>query len=706
MINRQILLLLLPLVLLASLQCVCAQGYEIQQEKIVTDEERVVRGDKLKAYRILPNVGIPVRVNVKDSITLGTHGYLTPEHRALGVIYTGNSNSPWQSKIFFDREARQQDFIYWSSFQGMQYSPDNVLWYDTRTPFTYVHYHKNMQTVESEELLKGTLSLNLGKKLNLGASFNYANAEGFYNATRSKDASYRVFGSYQSDRYDVWAYVANNYQKMSESAGIADLDQVLNPDKYTDGRVRLNSRDIPTRVPQDMLFNRLRSGHGYLSHRYKLGYTKKLQPKLEQAHQAQGEPKQLAPDLDDRVLSNTTEAQAVASTDSTEFVPVASIGHTLYYNTQSRRFISRQEHDVWSTLFGPPSVLREEKLKDGTTRQFVLPNDTAAITKLSNTLTLSLLENFRPWVKFGLSTYIRTENTWVSIPEPSRGVYRNAEKFFSSFIGAQASRHTGRGLNFDFSAELGLLGRDLGAFSLDGRIESAFSLWERDFGITLDGKLYNTRPAYFTEHHHGTFGWWDEDFNFSRHFELGARINLSSWGSWAELRTSSLQNHIYWGRDARPHQSAQIIQIAMLRLGHKYRWGALNWDLEAAYQLSSLQDILPLPSLTARADLYFDVLLFKVLGIQLGTEAYWNTAYYAPYYHPTHQQFVLQNEQKIGGKAPLLNAYANFRLKGIRFYLRMFNLGEALMKNDRLSAHLYPYNPMHLQAGISVDLDN
>ena len=83
-----------------------------------------------------------------------------------------------------------------------------------------------------------------------------------------------------------------------------------------------------------------------------------------------------------------------------------------------------------------------------------------------------------------------------------------------------------------------------------------------------------------------------------------------------------------------------------------------------------------------------------------------HTAYHAPYYTPTDQQFALQSEGSVGGQAPLLIAYANFRLKRARFFLQMYNVGEALMTNERLSMYKYPYNPMHLSAGVVVDLNN
>lgn len=680
-----------------------AQGYEMQREKRISDEERVVRGDKLRGYRILPEISLPEQINLTDTITIGTHHYLAPEHRSLGVAYTGNFNSPWQSKIFFDRVARPTDFIYFSSFQGMEYRPDQAIFYDTKTPFTFVHYHKNFKNVEEEEVLKGTLSLNLGKKINLGTEFHYAGAEGFYNANRSKDARYRAFGSYRSDRYDLWAYVANDYYRISENAGIANLDYLLNPDNYSNGRLRLSSRDIPTRIPQDILYNRLRSGHAFVSHRYKLGYRKKVDPPTDSLKlEEEAKPMIKVEDAD-----APEEPQEKPKKVLGEFVPVGSLAHTVYYNKQSRRFISRTEHEVWSNLFGTPSVELEKKdSKGNVTGKYVLPNDTAALTTLHNTLSLSLLENFRPWVKFGLSGYLRTENTWISLPNRETGAYRDTDSYFSTFVGGYLSRLTGQGLNFRAKAELGILGKDLGAFTIEGDASSSFKLFGKQFGLSADAKLLNMRTPYFINHHHGTFGWWDHSFNFSRRLELAGRVNLDSWGTWAEARTATLQNYVYWGTNARPHQHEGVIQMTMLRAGHRYKVGPLCWDLEAAYQISSHKTAIPVPELTARADVYVDLLLFKVMGLQLGAEGYWHTSYYAPYYHPTHQQFVAQEEMRIGGEAPLLNAYANFRLKGIRFYLRMYNVGEAFMDNKRLSAHLYPYAPMNMQAGISVDLNN
>lgn len=660
--------------------------YNVPQEKQISAEEKARRGDKLKGFSISEYTGIPRRVNLTDTIAMGSHNYVSPEHRSLAVAYKGNANSPWQSKLFFDRTSNRNDFIYLDGYQKMMFTPDNVLFYDTKTPLTYVHYRKNFSDDVLEEVINGTLSFNLGKKINVGVSVDHTSANGYYSNSKSSNIDYRIFGSYVSDRYDLWAYIANDYYTQQENGGIADMSYITNPDEHNNGRIRLESLDIPVNLTIP-LFNTVRNGHGYLSHRYKLGYYKRS--------------------------TNTSTNKATQEDNKREepkiFVPVGSFSHQLHYNTSERHMISNIESPLWNTFFGT-ALTNATTSTDASGNQTVsvLPNDLTNMKSLKNTFALSLLEGFRPWVKAGLSAYLRTENHWYSNPESlTNNKQMTTESYFSTYVGGELSRDTGKGLNFHTKGEIALLGQDLGAINLWGDIRTQFRALGSTFALTLDGSLTNTRPAYYAQHHHGTWSWWDEDYKFTRRLELGARAELNHFGkTWAEIRTASIQNQIYWLSTGRSAQYGNIIQMNMLRAGHQSHIGPLGWSLEGAYQVSTANDIIPLPALSTRADLYLDFMIAKVLQVQLGVEGYWHSAYKAPYYHAGVMQFVNQTDNEIGGKAPLLNAYANFRMRTTRFYARFFNVGEALMDNNRLTMDRYVYNPMHLEVGVVVDLKN
>lgn len=678
--------------------------YEAPREKKVSLEEKARRGDKLKGYRISPNTGIPEQVNILDTVAYQSHNYLAPERRSLAVSYAGNANHPWQSKIFFDRVAKLQDFVYLSGYQSMLYSPENSLFYTTKTPFTFVKYRKNFADNVLEEVLDGTISTNLGKRINIGVSGNHASAEGYYTNNKSRNINYRVFGSYNSDRYDLWAYFANDYYKQLENGGISDLSYIENIDQHSNGRVELGSLDIPVNITP-FLYNQIRNGHGYLSHRYKLGSYRRVEG-------VYAKPKESKKPIDNATSLSQTKpigidaSEVETQQDSMVFVPVGSVSHQVYYNKSSRVLYAREHSDLWSTLYGTPLVNSTIDNSSGTPVVSVVPNDYADYKVLKNTLSLSLIEGFRPWVKAGLSAYLRTENYWLSSIDETTKSRPMTDKFYSVFAGGELARRSGKGLNFSARGEVGILGKDLGALTLEGDVNTKFRFMGKDFGLKLDARLLNYRPSYFAAHHHGTWSWWDEDFSFSRRIELGAKADFSSFGTWVELRTASLQNQIYWASDATAKQSSELVQMNMLRAGHRYQVGPLGWALEGAYQLSTKEDIVPVPALAVRGDIYFDFMIAKVLQVQLGAEAYWHSAYYTPTYHPAVMQFVNQEEAKIGGKSPLVNAYANFRMRTTRFYARMYNVGEALFSPSRQTMNKYVYNPMHLEVGLAIDLKN
>ena len=86
--------------------------YEVRDIEEIPDEIKMVRGDKLRAYRITPSVARATRVEMPDTLTHYTFEYISPEFRSLGVSYQGNMNQVWQSKLFFDRARRVGDFFY------------------------------------------------------------------------------------------------------------------------------------------------------------------------------------------------------------------------------------------------------------------------------------------------------------------------------------------------------------------------------------------------------------------------------------------------------------------------------------------------------------------------------------------------------------------------------------------------------------------
>lgn len=653
------------------------------------DELLLVRGDKTKGYTLLPNIVMPMRTIIADTLTTYFYRRQAVEGRALAVMQTGNLISPWQSMLYFDRPLEAEPFAYKNVLSGFIPRHSLSLFYNTRTPMTLITYHRNSSQQEREETFNGTFAANFGKKFNVGADWNYTQALGHYNSQASQLAAYRVFTNYRSDRYELFAHLGNAHVFITENGGVTDDEYIYDPQKFTNGRKQIKSTEIPVRFPNQMLWNKVSSGYAMLAHRYNFGYHKLAEVDTARINPRTG------------WYRGTYPEDPEIKPDSLTFVPVASVSHTVTYNRDFHRLISKTAGG-WAEAY-PDYVISR---KDEQGNVVVMPNDTSAMTSLTNTVALSLREGFKSWVKFGLSAYLRLENRSISITDTIPGqLFYDRIREHDLYAGGSIDRTSGQGLNFMADGELAVLGANIGNFRVNGWMQTRFRLLKQDIRLTAEGHLLNVRPGYFTRHHHGTFHWWNEDFTFERKLHLSARFSWDNLGTFAEVKSGTLQNYIYYDAKGKPAQHGGVVEVLEGRVGHQFHWNFLNWELQGAYQASSNQVVLPLPKLMAYANVFSDFYIAHVLRLQPGVEAYYFSAFHAPYYEPAVMQFITQEEKTIGGKSPLMNAYVNMHIKQIRAFFKMYNIGELFFKPDRFAALHYPVPPMHFRLGISVDFN-
>ena len=151
-------------------------------------------------------------------------------------------------------------------------------------------------------------------------------------------------------------------------------------------------------------------------------------------------------------------------------------------------------------------------------------------------------------------------------------------------------------------------------------------------------------------------------------------------------------------------QDGSNIQVLTAMWQQKFKAGIFHLDIEGVYQKSSNEDVLPLPELSAYANLYLKTALVKnVFNVELGADARYFTKYYAPDYSPVMGQFYLQNPNEkieIGGY-PMINVYANLQWKRTRIFVMMYHINQGSGDSNYFLAPHYPINPKMLSIGIS-----
>jgi hypothetical protein len=589
--------------------------------------------------------------------------------------------------MFFDRkEAR--DFTFADVYDYYITDPRNAEYFNTKIPYTNISYTKEGGSESKNERLKGLLTLNFGKKINVGAEGDYIYSRGQYKNNGNKLMSYRIFGSYQADRYSAYAYLSNYNFINSETGGLANDSVITNPDQYFDGtRQQTDPKTFAVRY-QQKAWNRVKGKQYFLTTRYNLGFDKEIADKVDSL----GNPE-------------------------TVFIPVSSFIYTMEYQDNSRKFVSAANTNLDDSYLNSDGDPRIYELSDQL-------DDRASWWNLKNTFGLSLREGFQNWAKFGLTAFLTLDKRKFQLPAAipgldygSNGIGTNAQPStlnfpykkiydeFSTYVGAELSKQKGSILTYNARGELCLVGSDVGEFRANAELKTKFNLMKKEASVAVEGYIKNITPAFYDRHFHSRYYWWDKDLDNMQQVYAGAKINVESTKTTLSGGVESIQKYVYTGTDGTPQQKSGNLQVISARLRQDFAFKAFGWENEVAYQLSSDKDVLPLPSLSAYSNIYIHFKLAKVLTLQLGANVYYNTSYYAPYYEPATQRFQNQNELKIGGY-PLVNAYANFHLKQARFFVMAYNLSQKFAEPKYFSLAHYPLNPMLLKMGIAVMFNN
>lgn len=643
----------------------------------------------ITAYRLTPRLG-DAYVAPMDTNRLNFANSTLVEGRSLSVGYLANMGSPAQTRLYSERrEAR--DFIFADPYDYYITTPENAYFYDTKIPYTHANYTMAGSDQKKEERFNGVITLNFGKRINVGAEMDYIYSRGHYNSTGNKLLSYRLFGNYLTDQYEVRAYLSNYNFIAHENGGLRDDTYVTDPDAHQDGKLGLDTKSFPVRYTN--AFNRVRGKQYFLSHRYNLGFYRTLTETDEE-----GEPIE-------------------------KFVPVSSIIHTMEYEDNRRHFYSSNQAGIDScyTITGHPELNRAYGLSPTL-------DDRPSAWNLKNTFAISLREGFQDWVKFGLSAFVALEkrrfkmmdvppgityDPWMNMMTPPTTLFHPGYSVydeFSTYIGGELSKRQGSILTYNARGELCIVGDDLGEFRLSGNLQTRFSLMKKEAIVKAEGYVRNVTPAFFTRHNHSRYFWWDNKFKNEQQIYAGGTIHVEGTKTQLSAGINSMQNHIYFGSAGVPEQyEGKNLQVFTARIKQDLHFRAFGWENEAAYQYSSNEDIIPLPQWSLYTNIYFNVKLAKVLSLQIGADAHYFSAYYAPYYEPATQQFQLQPEDgrrvKVGDY-PLINGYVNLHLKQARFFVTAYNLGTKLLEPNHFSFAHYPLNPFVLKFGISVKFNN
>lgn len=618
-----------------------------------------------------------------------------PLRHTVNLQTLGNLGSPSQSAIFADR-VNKTDFLFFRPYQNYYQSMGDLVFYNTKDPFSILEYYGGGTHNRDNRFIDGLFTVNANSKLNFGMYGNWTKAYGPYLSLSTKYHNSGFFSSYVGGSFEYMAAVSFNGFESYENGGFTD-DRYITDPKNTGNMDPVN---VPVYIT-DNAWNKVHNWNAYLNLKKHFGF--------------------------DREVPVTKDSSAY------EFVPVTSIVYTFDMESDWRRYI---EENLNSGGIKVDSFYRAYGLNDKVLCDSLNTMDSTRFWRLNQRLGITLNEEFNRLMRFGLAgylafdvkkyTYLDREKSLASGPttheNDSLGYLMNPQYSVTYRrklgVGAKLSKHNGEAFTYDFFGEYYFFDEKekAGSLNLGGTLSSKANWGKQRVEIEANARYDRECPDFFEEYYFSNHLFWERDFDYKNTLTVDGSLRFPSFSFYEKLGLSAsvelqnLSNYIYWDKNALPRQHDGTIQLLSFSLRERVSVWRFHWDNDFVFQKCSEEDVLPLPALNwySTAYLRFDN-LFHVLNLQIGVDARWNSAYYAPNYMPATGQFFLQDPdselyQKYGDYMHM-NAYLNFQLKRARFYLQMNHLNK-LWTNNHNSMYMrgYAMDPSYLKFGLSVVL--
>ncbi len=642
---------------------------------------------KQKAVKtVIRSWQLPSPTAIADTIHFADTAWLNYPMRgvqndySLSSAYNGNCLvSPLQSRIYFSRQEKIDD-IFAAAYQPYIYTPQDVRYFNTTTPYSSIAYNKGFTTYREENEIYFLFTGNLNKRFNLGTQLNYLNAVGHYGNQAGKVFNGNVFGSYNGNHYSLHAAFTFANWSNFENGGVTDPSEVGGT---------LNAEDIPVNLNAMSGYRYLA---GYLNQYYSITVERPYHDTIE-------------------VVENGKRVQK--DTVKINYVPVTTFAHTFETTNSNRRYVEQEaQQGFYKNYYRNPNTT----------------NDSTDVLTIRNTLSVTFEEEFNRILKFGATVYAVNEcqrflntdgytpNDYESL-EPFASPYQNValeiqptDRFSyqwlnNTFVGGALYKNRGKWVHYGFDGDVCVLGYKLGEFKVNGHIDGDFRIGKDTMYISAKAFVKNETPSYYYYHFRSNHYEWDNAFNKTYRFYVGGEIAYPT--QWVKPRVNvgfeNLTRYIYFGSDGLPQQHDGNIQVLSADMQCDITTPWVNLENHVVYQHTS-SEYLPLPTVTLYHNLYYHGTWFRALDAQIGVDMRYFTSYYAPVLNPATAQFCVQQETKVGNY-PILNVYANFYVRSLhlRFFAHYTHFNHLFMKsnNNYFAMPNYPMNPDVFRAGLA-----
>lgn len=576
-----------------------------------------------------------------DTILGEIQNYNTIYRKSISNSYLGNLGAAYQSNIYIDRE--KDGFLFFDAYRAYIVKPEDIVYFNTTTPYTRLFYETGGPKGQSENLLKVLQTQNISPNWNFGIKYDLISSDGQYQNQKTKLYDLTLFSSYKKRNYGMNMVLNMNRISANENGGIVNDSLVTDGDEESEN-IQVNLTQARSKFTNFNLF---------MNHSYGIGKEKEIV-----------------------IEKDTTYSYAI------------DLLYTLNYEKNSWQF----KDDNLNKDFYPTGFLLNQNSTFDKVEQSLV----------KNTFQIVFNENENKWIRLGarfgiesefLKYNLRRNVTQYAWQQKDANIHNNQ-------LVASLFSLSGKSANWKAVGKYVFEGYRQNDFDLDYQFIKWFGEKNSGHGFKLSGRLESTTPNYIMEKYYGNHQQWDLKLDKQTELRAGVEYFNKNYRFKIGANFSQIDNYTYFGLNATPEQAAVGISVLTGYLQKNFKLGNFYLNQSLVGQNSSNEKLLPLPTLSIYSNNYYKNEFFNgALGLQTGVSIHYNTSFYAPNYMPATGQFFLQ-EQKELGDYPKVNVYFNFRIKRTRLFIMYEHANASIGSKNYFSALHYPINPSMLKYGL------
>lgn len=506
---------------------------------------------------------------------------------------TGNLGAPRINRIFINR-AEADQFLFTQPYDYIVSPIDQFHFTNTLSPFTNLDYNTAGNRTNGEDHFKAKFAVNAGKRLGVGFNVDYLYGRGFYSSQSTSHFKYLMYGSYIGDRYQAHLIFSTITQKVTENGGITNDEYIKHPESFDDNYA---TNEIPTVLERN--WNRNNNLHVFLTHRYNLGFNRKVKMSKEEIEarkfamasqkenqaqkdleEARRKAKREGREFDEKKFKKQTfsgrpdNARVVNTsvpTDSTstkapseriavngkaaadslraleakaaqdtmwmknEYVPVTSFIHTMKFDTYRRIY----------QAYETPKDFYADTFNSAGNYPGDSIYDKTTHYRVQNTFAISLLEGFNKWAKAGLKAFVTSDLRHFTLPTETEIAKAYNEHNLS--IGGQLIKSQGKTLHYDATLETWLTGKDAGQMKIDADADVNFALFGDTVRLQASGFFHRLNPTFYYRHYHSKHFWWDnDDMSKIIHTRIEGKFGYEKTKTTVRVAFDNIKNHTFF----------------------------------------------------------------------------------------------------------------------------------------------------------------